>query len=417
MDSTSWLYEGFTPLHFAVMWQNGKDNVSYDNTIKTLLDEGASPAARTPQGDTPLHLAIASYRYTRDLVHLVVSVIDDRLFLLEENPYGSSGFSHCHIACLLGKLEIVRSFLDRGVDPNRHRIRGPSRMKFLDYLWHGETCLHVATLPDKFDVVQLLLERGADPNARNASLCTPLHIPSYDYGGRASKLLLEYGADVNARNSDDMTPLHVQFCSTSTHCAYKDDGSVKALLEAGADVNLVYHHGYTALSGGIAYDDRYDETLKLLGQRVLSLREADFKLNDENLESLIDIEELYALWPYRRNCRRELKRMKSVRLDDRTTLRKALHIDDPRRLLKLAANEKFKRIVTGEEFPIYGHLARLQYRQGRRIVRIREAALALRKLYAYITKNDKAFPYECAGMVLHYLTWADEEHVIQAVSL
>ena len=229
MDSTSVLYEGFTPLHLAVLCENRNKKIFNDNTIMTLLDEGASPATRTPQGDTPLHLTITSDRYTRELVENVVMVTDDRLFLLEENPYGSSGFSHCHIACLLGKLEIVRSFLDRGVDPNRHRIRGPSRMKFLDDIWHGETCLHVATLAGKFDVVQLLLERGADPNARNASLCTPLHIPPYDYGGRASKLLLEYGADVNARNSDDMTPLHMQFCSTSTHCAYWLTGAAEAL--------------------------------------------------------------------------------------------------------------------------------------------------------------------------------------------
>ena len=208
MDSTSELYPGFTPLHHAVLCKS--DN----NTIKALLDQGASPAARTPEGDTPLHLTLISERYYMARYYMcigdkAVTPVDDRLFLLEENPFGSKGFSHCHIACMFGKLEIVRSFLDRGLDPNRHRILRPFRIKPRDHLWHGDTCLHVATHAGHSDVVQLLLERGADPNANcNASLYTPLHNATYDRQGSATKLLLQYGADVNARNCDDVTLLY-----------------------------------------------------------------------------------------------------------------------------------------------------------------------------------------------------------------
>ena len=409
-------------MHRAVLCRS--DIPNNHNKIKALLDQGASPAARTCNGDTPLHLILESYLYGYMLLVKDANSMDDRLFLLEENPFGSvHGLSHCHIACMFGNLEIVRSFLDRGVDPNLHRVRGPSCPKFCHaHRWHDETCLHLATHAGRSDVVQLLLEHGADPNARNWSLDTPLHSAEYDHHGSATKLLLEHGADVDARNCEDMTPLHVQ-------CI--DDGGflvfhvVKALLEAGADINLVYGLGVSALEDlMIATFGYYLRMQSLVFEHAISLQEAGFELSNENLESIQEYEELEDVtdsMEYRKACRSELERINQVHLDARTTLRDALHVHDPRRLQRLAANEKFGRIVADEAAPgkekttfaIYGRLARLQYRRG---VRIAEAVLALQKLCACIDKDDNGLPTECAEIIVYYLTYEELWRVIHAAS-
>ena len=97
-------------------------------------------------------------------------------------------------------------------------------------------------------------------------------------------------------------------------------------------------------------------------------------------------------------------------------LRDVLRITDPCRLQQLATNEKFKRIITGRNFFIYGYLARLQYRRGRRDAKITETVLALQKLYAHM-KDNKGLPYEYAETLVRYMTWADEGHVIHAASM
>ena len=400
---------GYTPLHLAVLSQYENEN---DDNIKALLDQGASPAARTSQGDTPLHLTIGTPSYMEQIGDAIL--IDDRLFLLEENPFGSHGLSHCHIACLFGNLEIVRSFLDRGVDPNLHRIRSSYTRRRYHGLRYDETCLHLATYAGRSDVVLLLLERGADPNVRNSLMCTPLHNPKYDRHGSATKLLVEHGADVNARNGDRMTPLRVQ-CSK-----FWELDVVKALIEAGADVSVnnlpdpcrfpFFHHE-------IVLKRKRDDCVWYMFKHVISLQEAGFDLSNENLTSILWFEICDDMTEYRKVCRSELECMNQVHLDARTTLRDALHVHDSRRLQRLSGNEEFERIVADEaalgRFAVYGHLARLQYRRGARIA---EAVLALQKLYACIAKADNGLPPECAEIIVYYLPNEDRRRMIQAVS-
>ena len=409
-DSRTVSHSGFTELHHLILSERNNDDA-----IKTLLDQGASPAARSSQGDTPLHLTLISRRYTMELGEDVVSPIDDRLFLLEENPFGSNGFSHCHIACLFDKLEIVRSFLDRGLDPNEHRVRGPFRMERRGHQWHGDTCLHVATFAGHSDVVQLLLERGANPNIRNAMLCTPLHSSMYDFEATATKLLLEHGADVNARNRDDITPLHVQF----SHFHWEFNVA-NVLIAAGADVNVVNRFGFTVLDQAVVAS-KYEideDTRNLLWCHVVSLHEADLELSKENLKYM----KKKVLREFRSDCRFEIKRMSRKRLDARITLYDALRARHPRMLHRFAANKKYGRIIAGEsarsegnkKYPIYGHLLRLKYCFGARIA---EAVPALQKIYANscTTKDDDCFLEECAEMILYYLTYEELWFLIQAV--
>ena len=431
LNSTRGFFAGFTPLHCAV-WVHNK------NMVQTLLDHGADPAAFTAEGDTPLHMAM---RYLKELVlnlktnHLLtltdengssVLDVDDRLFLLQENPFGSCGFSHFHIACYLGKLEWVKAFLDRGIDPDI-RIRRPLRkapnFESEGAMWINETGLHAALRVGHREVVLLLLERGADANAPDMYQHTFLHCVLENDKNIVKLLVEDGGADVNARNSSGETPLH---------CACRPEGSrsvVEALLEAGADIDLMNEDGQTAIN--IA-EDTYDveepsvhQLLIPVMQHAHRLLMARYPISRENKDalSLIWDYDLYNEEAFEMRCLEELERMERVRFDGRTTLRDVLRIRNVDRLRTLAGNKLFQRLVEDglseggkkialNDFPVYGYLVRLQFRRGwKRRQKMLPAVPAIGKL---VERYCTRFPVECSEILLSYLTNHDLERLTQA---
>lgn len=72
---------------------------------------------------------------------------------------------------------------------------------------------------------------------------TPLHLAAAFGGAEAVRTLLELGADPNqrSRNALDNTPLHA--CAAISHSVE----IARMLLDAGADINVKQHGGFTAL--------------------------------------------------------------------------------------------------------------------------------------------------------------------------
>ena len=69
---------------------------------------------------------------------------------------------------------------------------------------------------------------------------SPLHI-ACQYGHEAVvKALVDAGANVNTVNKHGWAPLHIA-------CQYGHEAVVKALVDAGANVNTVNKHGWTPL--------------------------------------------------------------------------------------------------------------------------------------------------------------------------
>lgn len=183
-------------------------------------------------------------------------------------------------ACSYGHTDLVRLFLEWGVDPNSSL--GDS----------DETLLHVAVASKYADIVNLLLDFKANPDQRDAYGTTPLsraaagslellklligrgasleaattrqgwsvlHIAAAEGNVEIIKELIAAGASVESRNNLGATPL------IQAAMAGKVE-AVRALLSAGAKCDVVDKTGKSAL--GWAQANRRDDVVSLLSKAV-----------------------------------------------------------------------------------------------------------------------------------------------------
>jgi len=180
-----------TPLHWAV--HGGAIRV-----VELLLAAKASVDARTESGHTALQLAVENHRL--EIVALLLKAGADPTPAVVE-------------ATSKGSIEMLEMLLAAGGDPNR-----------------GNPLLTAAEQEDAAKFVSALLKAGAKVITEGVPT-TPFHEAfEGDAAAQVVKLLLGAKGNANARNKDGRTPLHMA-------AAAKNVEAVKALIEAGADVN------------------------------------------------------------------------------------------------------------------------------------------------------------------------------------
>jgi ankyrin repeat protein len=147
--------------------------------------------------------------------------------------------------------EQLRQLLKRGANPNK-----PEELSLMTPLMAAET----------LSVAWTLLEAGADPRARDRTGKTALH-----HAARMREatsiipLLVRAGADVNARSDDAArdTPI---FCAVENYLEspdkYAASLTLRALVHAGADINVADSNGATVLA--IAASHNQPDLIKLL---------------------------------------------------------------------------------------------------------------------------------------------------------
>ena len=261
--------DGRTPLHAAA------DSSARPRTAELLLKAGADPGARDKQGLTPVELAATSGYDDRvpfietmlraggrvDVYAALATGRDELLHELlgRDKSLASGGpaarrASPLHVAAWHGRIDAARLLLDHGADVNAGAIE---RKETADAAGSpGRSPLFDAIGRKHFDVAELLLQRGARVDVVSAAGGTALHVAAAT-GERPVKMLLRRRADPNAADPLGLTPLHLA-------AGYSDVATVRALVEAGADVAAKDSMARTALDHALRGNPRHPEVAAYL---------------------------------------------------------------------------------------------------------------------------------------------------------
>ncbi|XP_071893714.1 85/88 kDa calcium-independent phospholipase A2 isoform X2 [Anas platyrhynchos] len=234
--------DGCTPLHLACR----KGDVP---CLLELLECRARVDVADRRGETVFHYAVRGHNpQVVEILGRTPTVVLDHL--------SHEGLTPLHLACQLGKEDMVRSLLKcqascgvvgtlgypihtalkyshKGcaqaileVDASQVRSRDPR---------HNATPLHWAK---KAEMTQLLLKYGSEVNVSSRTADMALHIAVRRGRFDCAMVLLTHGANTNARGQDGNTPLHL---------AMKHDrlDMIKAIVVFGGDVEIPNDFGET----------------------------------------------------------------------------------------------------------------------------------------------------------------------------
>lgn len=250
----------------ALMWASARDNA---DVVAFLLANGANVQARTKStGFTPLLFA------AREGAARAAKVLLDAG--ADVNVTSSTGFTPLIAATFTAKWDLAKYFLERGADPNRSSA-GFTALHWAAGSWENDISGSVGPEgyewiaglgPGKLDLVRSLLAHGADPNARmqrrppkygygsgsrlNVVGATPFVLAAVGANASIMKALLEAGADPKLTTNDGTTALMTAAGYGRIHGesrAGADDSldAVKVALAAGIDINSANAIGETAL--------------------------------------------------------------------------------------------------------------------------------------------------------------------------
>jgi len=231
--------DGTTPLHFAV-----RDNDLAK--VNKLLAAGADAKAANRYGVTPLYLACENAN----------PAIIERLLKagVDPNSVSTEGETALMTVARTGVVEAAKVLLDHGAKVDAREE------------WHGQTALMWAVDEQHPAMVKELIAHGADVNAvsninkwerqvtsepRDKWLplggLTPLLFAARQGCVECAKVLLEGGAKIDMTDPDGISPVLLAIINGHYDVA-------GFLLNKGADPNLAYDTGRTALFSAVDFN-------------------------------------------------------------------------------------------------------------------------------------------------------------------
>jgi ankyrin repeat protein len=230
--------DGTTPLHWAI-------RAGDLETAKLLLAAGARPSVANRYGVTPL--ALAATNGDADSIRILLDAGADA------NTKTADGETVLMTAARTGRVEAARALLVRGANVNAAET------------WMGETALMWAAAEGHGAMVKLLAEAGAAVNARQAALefpkitfngstmvstplprggMTALLLAARENALEGARALIDAGADLNLADSEGTTPLIMAIVNRHNDIAV-------LLIEKGAELNAADATGTTALYAAV----------------------------------------------------------------------------------------------------------------------------------------------------------------------
>jgi ankyrin repeat protein len=260
--------EGTTALLYACK-ENQIANVS------KLIENGADVKTVDDQRMNSLHYACSSLNVNTEVIGLLIS------YGVDVNAKTREGKTALLYACKENQIANVKKLIENGADV---KMVDDQRMNALHYACKS---LNVNT-----EVIDLLISYAVDVNAKSQDEQTALLYACKESQIKNVRKLIERGADINAVDNQEMNALHYACWSVNVNTEIIDlligkgvdvnaktlDGktallyackegyieNVNALLERGADVNMVDNHEKSVLHYVSLCRNRNAEMMDLL---------------------------------------------------------------------------------------------------------------------------------------------------------
>ena len=225
------------------------------DAMKWLVEKGADVNAQNAFGATALVWSATDLAKVKFLVEHGANV----------NAAAKTGRTTAFVAAMSApSAEIVRYLASHGADLNAKDV-------------FGNTILTAAAVGDDVETVRMALEGGVDPNAVGATRISALVYAAYNGNAAITSQLLSKGADANAAaNMPIMFPGEspksgpIALSAITPLLAGTASGSlpvVKALLDAGANVNAKDGRNMTALMVAVSTNHQNPAIIRLLLDR------------------------------------------------------------------------------------------------------------------------------------------------------
>ncbi len=253
-------------------------------SLKALLNEGASPNARDSREITPLMYAaeIGSVAGMRLLIERGADVNAQNAFGATALMWSASDIQKArlliahgadvNIAAKSGKTALLIALSRRCPEVARLLLAKGADRAAVDK--KGTTALLAAIHGNDIAAIRILVDAGADVNkadgAQALESSTPLMAAAAEGNLEGVKLLLAHGAKVNAVSPRQTLEINHRpavfggFTPLLLAATYGPPQVLKALLDAGADVNAAEARGMTPLMLALTTDRRNPETITIL---------------------------------------------------------------------------------------------------------------------------------------------------------
>lgn len=233
------------------------------NIIKMLLDKGAN--INSPAG-WPLQAA-ATQGHIAVIQEFIARGADINAMTTNE---GYQGGTALQVACRFGQTEIVRLLLEHGADPNLGA--------------GGWACPLVAAAGNgEEEITGMLLKTNVAVNVYGGPYrSTPLMLAAAWLSVDSVRLILQAGADIDLLDQDGDTALILAARRGDSECA-------KVLLEHGADIMHTNNDGHNALQ--IALDSEVTDCIRILVDafsRIVASVKTEVDAGDETAIRIVE---------------------------------------------------------------------------------------------------------------------------------